>query len=268
MWPTKCGLELSKRIFAALALVVALASPAWAGIGTREDTLRNYQATLERQGWMVRTGREIRINQAALNSVKQLIDEVLEKFSKEDADKVTPETKRDIARIATEAIAKGVKDNKTTLQTGITGSLRYRVGVFRYRIYSRPNPGAGRRERETFERWGKKPEQSGLAPLVALMPRESVRLKEAQIWVHNVPADAELFFDGDTTTKKGRSRHYTTPALEVGKMYSYEILVRWQKDGETLERSCSVSMSGGDSVNVNFFIDQGVAAKRPKVTDE
>jgi uncharacterized protein (TIGR03000 family) len=86
-----------------------------------------------------------------------------------------------------------------------------------------------------------------------------------------VPADAELFFDGESTTQKGRSRHYTTPALEVGKMYSYKILVRWQKDGKTLERSCTVSMTGGDFLDVDFFIYQGSLAKTapkvPKVTE-
>jgi uncharacterized protein (TIGR03000 family) len=263
-------------------MALALASPAWASIGVLHDTLRNYQATLASRGWKVRTGRELtegpdratrnqpdqRIKQATLeHSVNQSIDEVLNTFSKEDAGKVTRETKRDIAGIARETIAKGVKDNKTTLQTGITGSLRYRVGVFRYRTYY--GPGTGTQAREEWERRGEKSERSGLAPLIALMPREPVRLAEARIFVLNVPADAELFFDGDPTMQKGRSRHFTTPALEVGKMYSSKVLVRWQKDGQTHERSRTLSMTGGDSVNINFFIYQGVPAKMAEVdTDQ
>jgi uncharacterized protein (TIGR03000 family) len=258
MRPTKCGLELSKRILVALVLVVALASSTWATIGIPNDTLRNYQATLARLGWKVRSAEN--------SSFNQLIDEVIETFAKVDADKVTQETKRDIARIAGEAIRQGMKDKKTTLKTGITGSLRYRVGVFQYHTWY--GPGTGRQAREEWERKGDKRERWGFAPLIALMPREPARTAEARIWIHNVPADAELYFDGDPTTQKGRSRHYTTPALEVGKIYSYKILVRWQKDGKTLERVCTVSMSGGDSVNVNFFIDQGVPAKIPEVMDE
>jgi uncharacterized protein (TIGR03000 family) len=262
-------------------MVAALASPAWASIGIPHDTLRNYQGTLSRRGWKVRSGSPLmewpggagrgqlagRTNQAAPErSITQLIDQVLETFSKEDADKVTPETNRAIALIATEAIAKGVRESKTTLKTGIAGSLCYRVGVFRYRTYY--GPGTGAQAREEWERRGVRDERSGLAPLIALMPREPERSAKAHIWIHMVPADAEVFFDGDPTTQTGPSRHYTTPALEVGKMYSYKVLVRWQKEGKTLERSCIVSMSGSDHVNVNFFIDKGVPAKSPEVTDE
>lgn len=283
MRPTEWGLQRSKQIIAALVMVVTLASPAWASIGILHDTLRNYQATLSTRGWKVRVGRALmewpdragrgqpseRIDQAALErSINQLIDEVLETFAKEDANKVTQETKRDIARIAREAIEKGVKDDKTTLNTGISGLLRYRVGVFRYRTYY--GPGTGSRAREEWERRGEKDEHLGLAPLIALMPWEPGRSAEAHIRIYNVPADAEVFFDGHPTTQKGRSRHFTTPALEGGKMYSYKILVRWQKDGKTLESSCIASMSGGDSVNVDFFIylPEGVAVRSPEVTDE
>jgi uncharacterized protein (TIGR03000 family) len=261
-------------------MVAALASPAWASIGIRNDTLRNYQTTLSRRGWKVRSGRALmewpgcagsgqpaeRINQTTLeHSINQLIDDVVETFSKEDVDKVTPETKREVARIAREAIAKGVRESKTTLQTGIAGSLCYRVGVFRYRTYY--GPGTGAQAREEWERRGEKNERSGLAPLIALMPKPA-RPVEAHIWVVNVPADAELFFDGESTTQKGRSRHYTTPALEVGQMYSYKVLVRWQKDGQRLERSCTVSMTGGDFLDVDFFIYQGELAKTaPKVPE-
>jgi uncharacterized protein (TIGR03000 family) len=87
-------------------------------------------------------------------------------------------------------------------------------------------------------------------------------MKEAKISVVNVPADAELFSDGESTKQKRYARHYTTPKLEVGKMYAYKILVRWKNDGKSHERTRSVEVSGGDDdIQVDFRIYQGVASE-------
>jgi uncharacterized protein (TIGR03000 family) len=67
-----------------------------------------------------------------------------------------------------------------------------------------------------------------------------------------VPADAALFFDGDPTAEKGAERRFVTPPLEVGKKYHYEIRVRWQEGGKTVERTRKVAVSGGARVRVDF----------------
>ncbi len=77
-------------------------------------------------------------------------------------------------------------------------------------------------------------------------------MASARITVY-VPADAEIFFDGEATKQRGGVRHYDTPALEVGKAYSYEIRGRWKKGGKTVERTRKVWMTGGDEIQVNFF---------------
>lgn len=250
----KCSLELKTRILIALAVIV-LASPVWAGKGTYRNTLTPYKSTLASAGWKVGVVYDQlahRNDQApSEHSVNQSIGKVLKEFSKEDADKVTLEAKREVSRIAREAMAKGFKDKRTTLRTGITGFLRYRVGVFEYKRYYVPGKGE----------WqgGSSHEQFRLAPIIALMPKDPVPMKEAKIHVFNVPADSELFLDGEPTRQKGYSRHCTTPKLEVGKMYSYKILVRWKKDGKTQESTARRSISGGDDIEIDFRIYGGVA---------
>ncbi len=258
MRQTKCGLELRKKILVALA-VIALASPARASLGTYRNTLTTDKARLASAGWKVGVVydqvAEGNNQVPSQHSVNQTIGEVLKRFSKEDADKVTLETKREVSRIACEAIAKGFKHKRTHLQTGITGSLRYRVGVFEYKRYYVPGKGE-------WQGAGANDVRFGLAPIIALMPREPIRMKEAKIYVVNVPADAELFFDGERTKQEGYARHYTTPKLEVGKTYSYKILVRWKKDGKSYERTRSVEVSGGDDdIRVDFRIYQGAASE-------
>ena len=261
MRQTRCGLELSKVILVALA-TVALASPASAFIGDFHNTLRHYEAHLTGQGWEVRVVYPQQTEWSELvpseHSVNQLIGAVLRKFSKADADKVSLETKREISRIAREAIAQGLMEGKTNLKTGTTGSVRYRVGISRYTTYYTGRSASQARDKSERIHVDRN-ERSGLALLIALMPRDRVWRSEAQITVRNVPADAELFFDGEQTKRKGSVRHYTTPELEVGKVYSYKILVRWKKDGKTFERTRTVSMSGDDDIKVDFRIYQGVA---------
>lgn len=254
MRQTKCSLELKERIFAVVAIIV-LASSLLAGLGTYRNTLTTFKGRLASAGWKVGVVYDRladRNNQApSEHSVNQTIGEVLKKFSNEDADKISLETKREVSRIAREAIAEGFKDKRTNLRTGITGSLRYRVGVFKYTRYYVPGKG---------EYTGGGDQTTGLAPIIALLPKDPVPMKEAKIRIINVPADAELFFDGEATTQKGYARNYTTAKLEVGKMYSYKILVRWQKDGKTRERSRTVSLSGGDDdIKIDFRIYGGVA---------
>jgi uncharacterized protein (TIGR03000 family) len=67
-----------------------------------------------------------------------------------------------------------------------------------------------------------------------------------------VPADAEVFFDGEPTTQKGTERLFTTPALQAGKKYHYDVLARWQDNGKSVERTRRVDVSGGATVRVDL----------------
>ena len=67
-----------------------------------------------------------------------------------------------------------------------------------------------------------------------------------------VPADAEVFLDGDPTTETGTERRFITPPLTVGARYSYTIRARWQQDGRPVEHTRKVPVTGGANATVDF----------------
>src|SRR5262249_19049325 len=81
---------------------------------------------------------------------------------------------------------------------------------------------------------------------------QSVQQAKAEITLI-VPADAEVFFDGNPTREKGTERLYITPPLVAGKKYSYQVLARWQDGGKAVERTRKVEVSGGARVRVDLL---------------
>jgi uncharacterized protein (TIGR03000 family) len=67
-----------------------------------------------------------------------------------------------------------------------------------------------------------------------------------------VPADAEVFFDGEPTTQKGSERLFITPPLRAGKKYNYDVLARWKDKGKTVEQTRKVEVTGGTNVRIDF----------------
>lgn len=67
-----------------------------------------------------------------------------------------------------------------------------------------------------------------------------------------VPADAEVFFDGEPTTQKGSERLFISPPLQAGKKYHYEIRARWKDNGKPVERTRRVAVSGGVTARVDL----------------
>jgi uncharacterized protein (TIGR03000 family) len=61
-----------------------------------------------------------------------------------------------------------------------------------------------------------------------------------------VPADAEVFFDGKKTKLTGIIRRYNTPPLTPGKKSSYEVLVRWSRDGKQFEQKRNIEVEARD----------------------
>jgi uncharacterized protein (TIGR03000 family) len=68
----------------------------------------------------------------------------------------------------------------------------------------------------------------------------------------SVPAGAELWFDGQKTVQTGTQRSFTTPVLETGNSYHYEVRARWMKDGRQVEETRSVPVFAGARVSVVF----------------
>jgi uncharacterized protein (TIGR03000 family) len=67
-----------------------------------------------------------------------------------------------------------------------------------------------------------------------------------------VPADAEVFFDGNATTQTGTERVYQSPPLEKGFTYHYSIRARWTEGGKPVEQTRKVSVKPGARARVDF----------------
>ena len=68
-----------------------------------------------------------------------------------------------------------------------------------------------------------------------------------------VPADAELFFDGDATTQTGTERLFVTPALKPGVVFHYQLIARWKAGDKTVEQNRTVDVTSGGRVRVDFL---------------
>jgi uncharacterized protein (TIGR03000 family) len=68
----------------------------------------------------------------------------------------------------------------------------------------------------------------------------------------NVPADAEVWFEGTKTTSTGSVREYESPPLTQGNRYTYEIRARWHENGREVNQTQQVEVTAGAHVNVDF----------------
>jgi uncharacterized protein (TIGR03000 family) len=71
-----------------------------------------------------------------------------------------------------------------------------------------------------------------------------------------VPANAELWFEGSKTAQRGASRVFTSPALEPGSSYLYEVRARWTDKGDLVERTRTVRVRAGERILVDFSSPQ------------
>jgi hypothetical protein len=171
-WQARCSIGLM-----ALAVLVPAAG-AYVNGGDYYDTQRSYEKRLKAKGWAVHFGtalgaecaksKEVAdgvkvtpVNNAKYQKyVNQLIGKALKALPEKEVDKISTETKREVARLARRAIKTGVLKNQQFLKRGQVGSLEYQVGVLHYKKWWETNyPGEGRRIHAR---------QEGLVPTVAL----------------------------------------------------------------------------------------------------
>jgi uncharacterized protein (TIGR03000 family) len=78
-----------------------------------------------------------------------------------------------------------------------------------------------------------------------------------------VPADAQVWFDGESTSQTGMERAFRSPPLRPGQDYSYEVKVHWTENGKDIERTRKVRIRAGERVFVNFMAnEEGVGAPK------
>jgi uncharacterized protein (TIGR03000 family) len=67
-----------------------------------------------------------------------------------------------------------------------------------------------------------------------------------------VPADAELWLDGNPTRLRGETRTFVSPVLQPGRSFTYEFKARWMKDGKPVEVTRSVDIRAGSKTKVDL----------------
>ena len=98
------------------------------------------------------------------------------------------------------------------------------------------------------------PPTANTAPntLSALAPPEDQDPNTAALEVR-VPANAEIWFEGDKTGQTGPVRHFSSPSLPAGKTFSYDIRARWTgADGKEIDRTRQVKVQAGSRIGVDF----------------
>jgi uncharacterized protein (TIGR03000 family) len=68
-----------------------------------------------------------------------------------------------------------------------------------------------------------------------------------------VPEKAEVWFEGDKTSQSGAVRHFVSPSLEPGRIFTYDIRARWtDANGKPVDRTKQVKVQAGGRVGVDF----------------
>lgn len=84
---------------------------------------------------------------------------------------------------------------------------------------------------------------------------------KAHIWLH-VPENADVWFEGVKTTQTGETRYYYSPPLAAGKKYSYQMRIRWMKDGKPVEEKQQIIVKAGDTIRRDFTRPTASVQKR------
>jgi uncharacterized protein (TIGR03000 family) len=80
-----------------------------------------------------------------------------------------------------------------------------------------------------------------------------------------VPADAEVWFDGEATAQRGRTRLFVTPPLDGGRELTYSLRVRWRDGGRPVERAQTFRVRPGDRLLIDYLGDGEADAAGEKV---
>jgi uncharacterized protein (TIGR03000 family) len=68
-----------------------------------------------------------------------------------------------------------------------------------------------------------------------------------------VPANAQVWFDGQPTTQTGTEREFASPVLTPGKTYTYAVRVRHTKDdGKVSDETRPIQVRANDRWVVDF----------------
>src|SRR5207237_417486 len=92
---------------------------------------------------------------------------------------------------------------------------------------------------------------------------------QIDVWV---PAHAEIWFDGDKTSRTGALRQFECPPLPPGQDFHYDVRAVWKENGKVIDQTRTLTVQAGDRLIVNFLKPQKqaepVSGNRQKLSSE
>jgi uncharacterized protein (TIGR03000 family) len=146
----------------------------------------------------------------------------------------------------------------TPIYYGAASLPGYSAGYSSPRIVS-PPPGVGLRTADAGEAANYPTLSSDYAtrypvsPPVSLVAAMTERAGDGACVEVRVPDSAQIWFDGQKTSQTGTERIFTSPGLESGQDYTYEVRACWTLDGKTVDQTRKVAVHAGNHVVVDFL---------------
>ncbi len=90
------------------------------------------------------------------------------------------------------------------------------------------------------------------SPSVSVLPTPSHSAASCRVDVRLPHPEAELWVNQTKTQSSGAERTFETPELADGKEFRYELLAKWQRNGQSVSETRGVVVAGGKAVVVDF----------------
>jgi uncharacterized protein (TIGR03000 family) len=87
-----------------------------------------------------------------------------------------------------------------------------------------------------------------------LTPKAGIPVEDttALIEVKLPASDADVWFQGERTTRTGTVRQFRSPPLVVGRTYTYDVLALWGEGGQSTKQLRKVPVKAGDRLTIDF----------------
>ena len=86
-------------------------------------------------------------------------------------------------------------------------------------------------------------------PLQARQPGDDNK-QPANVVIH-LPTDAELYIEGIKSKQVGATREFETPALQPGKVFTYNLKAVWMEDGKEVVKQLKVKVEAGKTTKID-----------------
>lgn len=117
-------------------------------------------------------------------------------------------------------------------------------------------PTFGREEEylRTVRSFESAPNVSAPAPLgTAYLRAQGARPVGAVAWLDvRVPAEADLWVQGQRMTVTGAERRFTSPSLTPGRDYTYDVRATWSEEGRSVTQERRVTVRAGDRIGLDL----------------